>query len=305
METTLSSRRHFLQTGLALGALELLPVGAYVVRDELVTPATWLIGCYTRPWDQFEYRVALDAIAEAGYRYAGIMTAKGKSWVIITPATMPEEAAKIGEEVRKRGLKTLSVFGDFSVAESLEKAIQELRRLIDNCAACNCPNLLLGGTSEQKYYQPYYQAIAENCDYALSKAVSLSIKPHGGLNATGPQCRQAIEHVNRRNFGLWYDPGNIFYYSDGALDPVKDSATVDGLVAGMSIKDFRLPKDVLVTPGTGQVKFPEVLANLHRGGFRSGPLVVECLERAELPRITAAAKEARLLLEGLTGSLGK
>jgi hypothetical protein len=40
------------------------------------------LGCYTRPWDQFDYRVALDGIAEAGFNYAGIMTAKGKSWRI-------------------------------------------------------------------------------------------------------------------------------------------------------------------------------------------------------------------------------
>jgi hypothetical protein len=31
------------------------------------------IGCYTRPWDQHDYRVALDGIAEAGFKYAGIL----------------------------------------------------------------------------------------------------------------------------------------------------------------------------------------------------------------------------------------
>ena len=29
------------------------------------------IGCYTRPWDKYDYRVALDAIAEAGFKYVG------------------------------------------------------------------------------------------------------------------------------------------------------------------------------------------------------------------------------------------
>ena len=57
----------------------------------------------------------------------------------------------------------------------------------------------------------------------------MSVKPHGGQNATGPQCRKLIEQVGHKNFRLWYDPGNIFYYSDGNLDPVDDSATVDGL----------------------------------------------------------------------------
>jgi sugar phosphate isomerase/epimerase len=88
-------------------------------------------------------------------------------------------------------------------------------------------------------------------DLAAAHGVGLSLKPHGGQNATGPQCRQAIERVGHPNFRLWYDPGNIFYYSQGNRDPVDDSATVDGLVVGMSVKDFRPPKDVTLTLGTG------------------------------------------------------
>ena len=53
----------------------------------------------------------------------------------------------------------------------------------------------------------------------------ITVKPHGGLNATGPQCRKLIEQVGHRNFTLMYDPGNIFYYSDGELNPVEDAKT--------------------------------------------------------------------------------
>ena len=136
----------------------------------------------------------------------------------------------------------------------------------------------------------------------LFRSVGLSIKPHGGQNATGPQCRKLIEQVGHKNFRLWYDPGNIFYYSEGKLDPVADSATVDGLVVGMSVKDFKPPKEVEVTPGTGQVNFRQVLAHLNKGGFRSGPMIVECLARGDTPsKVTAEAKKARQFLEELTG----
>jgi sugar phosphate isomerase/epimerase len=263
-------------------------------------PPAYQIGCYTRPWDQNEYRVALDGIAEAGYKYAGIMTAKGKTWVMITPQTPVEEAAAIGEEVKKRGLRTISLYADFSVARSLEEGIGQLRRNIDNCAACGSPNLLLGGTGDPRLYDNYFKAVAECCDYAVSKKVAMSVKPHGGQNATGPQCRKAIEKVGHKNFGLWYDPGNIFYYSDGKLDPVDDSRTVDGLVMGMSVKDFLPPKEVAVTPGTGKVDFKTVFANLKRGGFVRGPLVVECLARGTVAQITAEAVKARKFLEELT-----
>jgi sugar phosphate isomerase/epimerase len=258
-------------------------------------------GCYTRPWDQFDFRVALDGIAEAGFTHAGLMTAKGKSWVLITVDSTPEEVATIADEVKKRGLDTLSIYGgDFPVEKSVEAGVAGLRKLVDHCAICACPNLLLGGTTNEKLVQNYYKVVAECCEYAASKGVGLSIKPHGGQNATGPQCRQRIEQVGRGNFRLWYDPGNIFYYSDGKLDPVDDSATVDGLVVGMSVKDFLPPKEVMLTPGDGRVNFREVLARLRKGGFTRGPLTVECLKRDDSPaKITAEARKARLFLEGL------
>ncbi|MBA7680468.1 hypothetical protein ES703_88784 [subsurface metagenome] len=159
----------------------------------------------------------------------------------------------------------------------------------------------MGGIGSEKLYEVYYKAISECCNYAAEKGIGISIKPHGGLNAAGPQCRKTVEMVGHRNFRIWYDPGNIFYYSNGELDPVIDAATVDGLVVGMSVKDYRHPKNVLVTPGTGQVDFPAVLTRLKKGGFTRGPLVVECLERGDLEHTLAEAGKARRFLEELTG----
>ena len=291
------TRREFLHATAVTGLATLTWPATILAAPE---PA-YQLGCYTRPWDQFEYRVALDGVAAAGFKYAGIMTAKGKSWVIITVDSTPDDVEAIAREVKQRGLKVLSIYGgDFPVAKSIEAGIAGLRKLIDHCVLCACPNLLLGGTGEPSLVQPYYKVVAECCAYAAEKKVGLSIKPHGGKNATGPQCRQLLEQVNHPSFRLWYDPGNIFYYSDGKLDPVEDAATVDGLVVGMSVKDFELPKEVLVTPGTGLVKFPEVFARLRKGGFLRGPLVVECLDRGDAAQVTAEAKRARVFLETLT-----
>jgi sugar phosphate isomerase/epimerase len=259
----------------------------------------YLVGCYTRPWDQFPLEEALDGIAEAGYQWAGLMTAKGKSWVVITPETTDAEAGRIGQQVRQRGLQVCSVYGDFSVEESLAKGRAQLRRLIDHAAACGSPELLLGGTGVPELYDPYYRAIAEECEHALTRRVGLTIKPHGGLNATGAACRAAIERVGHPNFRLWYDPGNILYYSDGARDPLQDVLDVDGLVVGMSVKDFRAPKEVLLTPGTGQVQFAPLFARLRLGGFVRGQLVVECTARGDFAAVTREARAARLFVERL------
>jgi sugar phosphate isomerase/epimerase len=293
------TRRKFLSVTASVGV-----TGSLVSWDaRAAAGGGYQIGCYTRPWDQFDYRVALDGIAEAGFKYAGLMTAKSKSWVVINVDSTPEEVAAVAAEVKRRGLRTLSIYaGEFPVAKSVEAGVAGLRRLVDHCVLCHCPNLMLAGTADEKLFESYYKVVAECCDYAASKGVGLSVKPHGGRNATGQQCRAAIEKVGHRNFRLWYDPGNILYYSDGKLDPVDDSATVNGLVAGMSVKDFKPPREVFLTPGTGQVNFKEIMARLRKGGFVSGPLIVECLRRDEdAARITAEAKKARLFLEELVG----
>jgi len=238
------SRRRFLGRTLKLGAAGLTAsCAATSCTSATAGPATdgpWQIGCYTRPWADYDYRVALDAIAEAGFKYAGLMTTKSKTRLVISVSTTLEEAEQVGREVKKRGLGVLSVYGGgIPVAKSLKAGIEGLKKLIDNLAACDAKNLLMGGIGNEKLYETYYKAIAECCDYAAEKGVGISIKPHGGLNATGPQCRKTIEMVGHKNFRIWYDPGNIFYYSDGKLDPVDDAATVDGLVVGMCIKDYK------------------------------------------------------------------
>ena len=296
------SRRYFLDRTLKVGAAGFAASCTAESATIAATADRWQIGCYTRPWAKYDYRVALDAIAEAGFKYAGLMTAKSKtSNLVISVSTTLEEAEQISEEVRKRGLKVPSVYGGgIPVAKSLKAGIEGLRKLIDNCAACNVGNLMMGGIGNADLYDAYYKAIAECCDYAAEKGMGISVKPHGGLNATGPQCRKTIEMVGHKNFRIWYDPGNIYFYSEGKRDPVTDAATVDGLVVGICIKDYKHPKNVAITPGTGMVDFPAVFARLKQGGFTSGPLVVECLEPGDLKHTLAEAKITREFLEELT-----
>ncbi|MCG3197435.1 MAG: sugar phosphate isomerase/epimerase [Candidatus Omnitrophica bacterium] len=295
------TRRRFLGEAALAGAAGLLAPGLSSAAEPREGTSAWRIGCYTRPWGAHDYRVALDAIAEAGFKYAGLMTTRSTNGLVISTATTEAEALRIGEECEARGLIPASAYGgDFPVAESLEKGVEGLKRLIDNCAAAKVPNLMLGGTGDSALQEAYYQAVARSCDHAVERGIGISVKPHGGLNATGPQCRELIEKVGRDQFRIWYDPGNILYYSDGVLDPVRDAAVVNGLVVGMSVKDYIHPKVVDVTPGDGKVDFAGVLKQLKAGGFNGGPLIVECLKPGGLPELLAEAKRARLFLEALT-----
>ena len=249
-----------------------------------------------------DYRKALDAIAEAGFKHAGLMTTRSKSQLVISMETSLEEAQQIGREARQRGLEIPSIYGGgFPIQKSIEAGIGGLRRIIDACAAAGSKTLLLGGVGNDKLYEPYFKAVTECCDYAAERHVGLTIKPHGGMNATGPQLRRAVERVAKKNFTVWYDAGNIYFYSEGKLNPVEDAPSLDGLVTGWCIKDFTLKpkKDVAVTPGTGMVDFPAVFGRLRKGGFTTGPLVVETLAPTEPSRLVEEAKKARKFLEAL------
>ncbi len=283
------TRRHFIEKVMIATA------GVTIISSGAESPR-WQIGCYTRPWAEHDYRVAFDGIAEAGFMYAGLMTSKSGN--VITKDSTPDQALIVAEEAKSRGLQIASLYGgNFDVRKSIEEGIEGLKRLIDSSLICGCPNLLLAGIAEQTLVDNYYKVISECCDYAASKGVGISVKPHGPLNSTGRECRPLIEKVGHRNFRLWYDPGNIYYYSDGKLSPVDDAAEVDGLVVGMSVKDFLMPKNVDVTPGTGMVDFPAVMKQLRKGGFRRGPLIVECLSKGDLSFINSEARKARLFLE--------
>ena len=99
------SRRSFLGRTLKLGAAGLVACHAETSYAGATTAVTgrWQIGCYTRPWAKYDYRVALDAIAEAGFKYAGLMTTNNKNRLLISVDTTHDEAQRVGEEVVTKG----------------------------------------------------------------------------------------------------------------------------------------------------------------------------------------------------------
>jgi len=264
-------------------------------------PATgWQIGCYTRPWAACEYGEAFDAIAEAGFKYIGFSGIKSATKRVIAPATPLEEAAKMGEEARRRGLQIPNAYGGaFASDRSVKDGVESLRRMIDNCATAGVWTMMVASLGTEKTYENHCKAIAEVCDYAAEKKVGIVLKPHGGLTGPGPLLRKACDAVRHKNFSVMYDPGNIYFYCEGKVDPVEDCAVLDGIVSGMCVKDYQHPKNVAVTPGTGQVKFPALMARLAKGGFTHGPLIIETLAPGDPAQLIREARKGRLFVEQL------
>lgn len=262
----------------------------------------WMIGCYTRPWAKHDYRVAFDAIAEAGFKYIGLTGAKTETGRVIASAATPEWARQVGEEAEKRGLQIpIAYGGQIAAWKSLQAGIDDLRKMIDNCQIAGVWAVQMTSLGSAKLYDRYCKVVAECCDYAAEKDIALVLKPHGGMVGTGPQLRKAIRRVGHKNFRVWYDPGNIYYYSDGKINPVEDVDAVAGLVIGVCVKDYKHPKQVAVTPGTGQVDFRALLARLKLGGFTRGPMIIETIATGTPDYTLEQAKQARRYIEELVG----
>lgn len=263
----------------------------------------YLIGAYTRAWGRRDYRVALDGMAEAGYRYAGISVHDGGR--VIDRDSPVEAAEALGTEVGSRGLSivTLSA-GSFEADQPVETGVAQLRHLIDLGVACAAPGIQINepGIDKPELEETFYRVVAECCDYAEEQGIALNIHPHG---APGAHIRERIDAVGHPALKLMYDPGNVGFYSHGEIDLLEDAASLDGMLYGMSVKDYELPRNVSIDPGSGLVDFPGVLERLHAGGFTSGPLVVECLHPGELEEVTAAARRAREFVEGLVAGIGE
>ena len=291
--TSTFSRRRLLKLGTAA------MVAGLPGRGQAKEKSEYLFGSYVRPWNRWDYKTALDGVAEAGFQYAGLM--RTKEGHVVHANASPEKVREVAGAVKDRGLKTISLYGgQFGADRSLEEGIQGLRRLIDCCGLLDCPNLLLGGTGKEDVFDQYYKAVQENCGYAAERGVVITVKPHGGLNATGSQLKRIVERVNHKRFRVTYDPGNILHYSKGTADPVLETGPVAGLVHSMCVKDYDPHKSVNVTPGDGLVDFKKVLTALREGGFMGGPLILETVAPAETPaQATSEAKKALAFIKEL------
>lgn len=293
------TRRRFLGCTLAAGAAS-LAAGRSLAAAEPALPyfqdRGWLVGCWTRPWAQYDYRVGFDAIREAGFRYVALTGAKTRTKRVIALQTTLEEAAEVGREARARGLTITNVYGG---GVPLDKGPDALRKMIDLCEAAGAWSVLLSGIGNEANYADCCRTVADCCEYAAGKRIAIVLKPHGGTTGTGPLLRDAWQRVAHKAFTIMYDPGNIFFYSDGKIDPVADCQAVLGLVTGVSVKDYRPPREVMFTPGTGQVDFPALFSKLRRGGFTHGPLAIEALTPGSLAETLAEAKRAKQFVEGL------
>jgi sugar phosphate isomerase/epimerase len=311
MKHSAMSRRVFLHhtalaaTALAAGACHTMAHGS-----------GWPIGCFNRPWMQkfgsqpqalgtnqpanWGIEVALKGAHEAGYQTFGLLTPMPQSPFIAADATdeyLTDLKGKIAAAGLHANMGSLRVKPDLA----LEAAIEDTRRQIDHARFLKLEWLLTFGVDKKEDYDKYYKMMTDAADYAHAAGIKLVMKPHGGSSGTAEEIERTLAAVNRPNFKIWYDAGNIVYY-DGK-DPVEELKPIVQYVTGFCAKDCDKKRGSVMIPfGTGKVDFAAVFKELKAGGF-NGPIFVECAGGKTYEEVTASARDNRLFLEKIIASL--
>jgi sugar phosphate isomerase/epimerase len=254
-------------------------------------------GCFNRPWAGCELARTLDGIAGAGFEYCGLLRYNRRP--ILAAASPPEETASVLQMMEERGLKVRCNLVSIAMDLPRDAAIENLQAEILAAHRAGVPHLLTTGVTDPARYEHFLAVLEAAAPIAARHGVTLGLKPHGGISATNKDCVAAVERIARDGFGIWYDPGNIIHYT--GTSPEADLALVAPFVVGMCVKDCAggLGGSVTITPGDGEVNFPEVFRLLIKGGF-NGPALVECLGGATPAEVDLEAKRVHASLRQWT-----
>jgi len=261
----------------------------------------WPIGCFNRAWTKWSYDEALDGIKVAGYNLTGLLTGQGGE-VFTSSAATPQYLDALKKRIARRGLSVNMTVVRFKPGAPLAQNISDLRKQIENAARLELKFVLTFGVDETAHYENFYRLMADAAAQTEKRGIQLALKPHGGGSGASEEILRCLGKVAHPNFKIWYDAGNIIYYT--GKDPLAELEPIAKHVTGLCAKDCPGPKgEVMSQFGTGQVDFKAVFAKLKSVGF-NGPIMVEGVKvGATAEETTANARANREFLENVLASM--
>lgn len=261
----------------------------------------WQIGCFNRPWAKWSFDQTLKGIQSAGYKTTGLLT-RTKEEVFIGAAATESYLQNLKTQIASGGLR--ANMGALSSRHNipLEDSIREVRKQIDNARFLSLKYVMSFGADNPEEFSHYFKVMSDAAAYAQGKGIGLVMKPHGGISGSSSEILRVIKEVNHRNFSIWYDAGNIIYYT--GKDPLAEIEPIARHITGFCAKDCGEVKgDVMIQFGEGKVDFAGVFKKLKATGFK-GPVMVECCKIGQTPEETSAnARANRQFLEKILASL--
>jgi sugar phosphate isomerase/epimerase len=255
----------------------------------------WPIGCFNRPWTAWSFDDALKQIKAAGYETVGLLT-RTKTEPFINADATPDYLTQLKQRIANSGLKANMGALRSRHEIPLDESKKEVRQQIDNARTLSLTYLLTFGVDKPEEYDHYFKVMSDAAAYAHERGIKLVMKPHGGASGASDEILKAIKAVGHDNFKIWYDAGNIIYYT--GKDPIEELKPIARHVTGFCAKDCAAVKsDVMIQFGTGKVDFAGVFGVLKSAGF-DGPIMVECCKVGTNAEETGAnARANRTFLE--------
>lgn len=285
------SRREFIQGAVAGAACCVAP---RVLAAKASNP-DWTIGCLNRPFTKWSADEMLDSIVAAGYRLVGLQTPT-KTDPFVGPEASRDYLIALKAKIAARGLAVNQGRIRTKEAAPFEEATAEIRQQVDNARVLGLTALINTGTGRPEHYEAWYRQMNYAASCAADAGIQLVTKPHGGVVADAAALLKCLERINHRNLGIWYDAGNIIYYT--GKDPLQELEPLIPHVTAFTAKDCAAKgSEVMIQFGEGQVDFVALLRRLKKAGFK-GPIMVEsCAVKNTAPETTANAAANRKFLE--------
>lgn len=239
----------------------------------------------------------LDGVKAAGYTVLGLQTPTKDDPFVASDSAQYLDTLK--RKIAARGLKP--IMGRIRTRDDSpldEAAKADLRRQIDNARTLGLGTLINTGVGKPAQYEGWYRSMAYAAAYGADRGVQIVTKPHGGVNAAAAELQRCIEQVNHANFGIWYDPGNIVYYT--GKDPLKEMEPILPKITAFTAKDCTAQNgEVMIQLGAGKVDFLPLFRRLKQAGFK-GPIMVEaCAIGDTAAATTRNARSNREFLEAV------
>ncbi|MDY7011775.1 MAG: sugar phosphate isomerase/epimerase family protein [Planctomycetota bacterium] len=194
----------------------------------------------------------------------------------IDAKTKPEEVAQMAAAFNKSGIGVSRIPAE---AVTDAKSLKALSKFADMAVELGCP-YLAGGFKEIPWIQ-------KACDYLKERGLAMVIQVHtGGPFETPELAIKTLNEIDRSNFGLMYDPANIFEKDIDYVKPVErlkdhlfivsvqDICRVDEAADGTWENEGRhYGKHLFGTPGG--IDFPRVFDALEKINFDGYVTVIE------------------------------
>ncbi len=219
--------------------------------------------------------VALEGLAEAGYKNVEIGAVKG-GFEHIDPDTVSDaEIQRIGRKLADLGLNPVSLSGHTQLQTDEGKT--RYMRAMDIAKGLGMPivNTFTGDAKTEEEREAYFANVQELCDYAEKLGLTIGMETDSNMLPTAKVGVEILDRINRPEvLGFNYDPGNVIYYT--GADPIEDIHYALPRMVHFHLKDKIGGQGVFNFPptGEGEIDLARLLTILNEAGY-TGPISAE------------------------------